>query len=79
MKRKKVEKKYLYICNQQRCEDCSADLGLCRHTTSIRFAANYVPGSQINEEDFIEKAPGIFMEIDHEERSVEEANKECLH
>lgn len=79
MKRDTVEKKYLYICNQKRCDNCSAVSGLCRHTSDISFAAHYVHGIQINDDDFVEKAPGIFVEKDHEERSVEEANKECLH
>lgn len=79
MKRNTVEKKYLYICNQKRCDNCSAVSGLCRHTSDIRYAAHYVHGARINDDDFIERAPGILMEKDHEERSMEEANKECLH
>ena len=79
MKRDTVEKKYLYICNQKRCDNCSAVSGLCRHTSDIRYAAHYVYGNQIYDDNFVEVAPGIFMETDHEERSVEKTNKECLH
>lgn len=34
--------KALYICDQKKCEDCSAAQGLCRHTSDITHAANFV-------------------------------------
>ena len=79
MKRDAADKTYLYICNQKRCDNCSAKDGLCRHTSDIRYAAHYVHGARINDNDFIEQAPGILMEKDHEERSVEKTNQERLH
>lgn len=79
MKRDTVEKKYLYICNQKRCDNCSAVSGLCRHTSDIRYAAHYVHGVQLDDDDFVEVAPDILMEKDHEERSVEKTNQERLH
>ena len=41
----------LYICDQTKCEDCSAAQGLCYYTTDINHAAN-----------FIQAENGIFME-----------------
>ena len=40
-----------YICDQERCENCSAETGFCYHTTDIRHAVN-----------FEEVEPGKFME-----------------
>ena len=79
MKRDAANKTYLYICNQKRCDNCSAVSGLCRHTSDISYAAHYVHGSQIDDDNFVEVAPDILMEKDHEERSMEKKNKERLH
>lgn len=79
MKRDAANKTYLYICNQKRCDNCSAVSGLCRHTSDISYAAHYVHGSQIDDDNFVEVAPDILMEKDHEERSMEKTNKERLH
>ena len=79
MKRAAADKTYLYICNQKRCDNCSAKDSLCRHTSDIRYAAHYVHGARIDNDDFIERAPGILMEKDHDERNVEKKNKESLH
>jgi hypothetical protein len=40
-----------YICDQERCENCSAETGFCYHTTDIHHAVN-----------FEEVEPGKFME-----------------
>lgn len=40
-----------YMCDQEQCEDCSADSVFCYHTTDIHHAAN-----------FEELEPGKFME-----------------
>lgn len=34
--------KILYICDQLKCENCSAAEGLCHHTSDISHAANFV-------------------------------------
>lgn len=34
--------KILYICDQLKCENCSAADGLCHHTSDISHAANFV-------------------------------------
>ena len=34
--------KILYICDQLKCENCSAAEGLCHHTSDISHAANIV-------------------------------------
>ena len=34
--------KILYICDQQKCENCSAAEGMCHHTSDISHAANFV-------------------------------------
>ncbi len=33
--------KIAYLCNQKQCENCSAQLNICKHTTDIKFALNY--------------------------------------
>ena len=43
--------KVLYICDQTKCEDCSAAEGLCHHTTDINHAANFI---QIENDVFME-------------------------
>ena len=40
-----------YICDQEQCDDCSAELGFCYHTTDISHAVN-----------FEEVEPGKWME-----------------
>ena len=34
--------KILYICDQLKCENCSAAKGMCHHTSDISHAANFV-------------------------------------
>ena len=34
--------KILYICDQLKCENCSAAQGMCLHTSDISHAANFV-------------------------------------
>lgn len=34
--------KVIYICDQLKCENCSAAEGLCFHTSDITHAANFV-------------------------------------
>lgn len=33
--------KVLYICDQERCEHCSASQGICFHTSDISHAINF--------------------------------------
>lgn len=35
--------KILYICDQLKCENCSAAEGMCHHTSDISHAVNFVP------------------------------------
>lgn len=41
----------LYICDQLKCENCSAAEGLCLHTSDITHAANFV---QIDDGIYVE-------------------------
>ena len=36
-----LKRKIFYMCNQKKCETCSAKNGECKHTTDIRYAAHY--------------------------------------
>jgi len=48
-----LERKVLYICDQTKCENCSASEGMCHHTTDIDHAAN-----------FLKQDNDIYMEIE---------------
>lgn len=42
MKDMKTADKVLYICNQEKCEGCTASEGMCQHTSDVEYAANFV-------------------------------------
>lgn len=48
-----IQSNDLYICDQLKCENCSAAEGCCLHTSDITHAANFV---QIDD--------GIYMETE---------------
>ena len=42
MKDMKTADKVLYICNREKCENCTASEGMCQHTSDVEYAANFV-------------------------------------
>lgn len=38
----------LFLCNGNKCSDCSADRDECKHTPDIRYSKNYGAVSHIN-------------------------------
>lgn len=62
-----------YVCNQKKCENCSAKDGECKHTTNLKYAKNYnsVPPNKRLEKSFrkeymmMDQPTVIFIEEEH--------------
>ena len=61
-----IQSNVLYLCDQKKCEKCSAPEGLCFHTTDIRHATN-----------FIEVDEGIYMETEVARLVEQQDEKDC--
>lgn len=55
-----LRKDVLYVCDQSKCENCSAKQGFCYATTDITHAANFI---EADDGIYVEKTPAIAPDI----------------